>query len=707
MSTIGFLSIGMGVNSSGLTTGFRTAADKVKGFAAELNPLAGLGLAAGAALGLKAAVDQALTAEKAMLGLSKATDLSGAGLAGMKGELDALATSVGGVPVGQIYEIATAGAKAGIAQGDLVGFTKGVIDASAAMDDIPASQIAEQMGKISAVFRLSIGDMTGLESVFDKLGDSGTNAADENMALTQRVSGTAAAAGVAAQEVAALGAALLDTGTQVELGATTIQRLLMALNSVKGQAGFAQAMGISVEEFAAKVKASPIAALQEFLVALKGMDAQAQQTAIKAIGVDGIQAAGEVQKLSQQTDTLAKYLGMANEQMQTHDQILKSAKAEQESTGAALERVGNAFRIAGAAVGTAFLPAIKGAAEMMTSVAPVISGAVQGIGAVINVVFRGARIMVNGFIAGMVTGLSNLIKAVGSAGGLIPNQLAGMTDGLDAFAQELQSAAMDDVNAMTGAAATMDGAMGAAGGAVDGVTSSLQAGAPAAAALGGSFKAAADDAQKLKDDVASLESSLREQVATFGMEGAAADIAKLKLQGATDEQLAGAVALSQQLEARKAAAKEQEDLTRQQQQQDEDLARQAQQVHEEVMTPREKLDAAMGKLQTLKDRGLVSEEDFARKKLANEQEFARAGEADTGGAGAGEVKFAGAAELGSKEAFSTLAQFRAGKGPGGDGLKDVAATNRKQVEQNDRQIDLLAQLGTKLGDAVGAAVVNF
>ena len=289
-----------------------------------------------------------------------------------------------GVPLDDLYGIATAGAKLGVAQGDLVKYTEAIAMLSTAMDDVPAEQISEQMGKIGTVFKLSVPDVVGMGSAIDKLADSGVSSADGIMNVVQRISGAAAASKLAAPAAVALAAALLDTGTQAELGATSIQRLLMGLNNVEGRAGFAKTLGISAEEFGRQVEASPIKAIQAWLESLKAMDAMAQQSAIKAIGVDSVQAAGEIMKLAQQTDVLGKYLALANEQMVSHEQINKSYALTAGTTGSAITQAGNGFKILADDIGSSIMPVLRGLADAFVYCLPTIRSAIGGIIAIVE-----------------------------------------------------------------------------------------------------------------------------------------------------------------------------------------------------------------------------------------------------------------------------------------------------------------------------------
>jgi hypothetical protein len=64
---------------------------------------------------------------------------------------------------------------------------------------------------------------------------------------------------------------------------------------------------------------------------------------------------------------------------------------------------------------------------------------------------------------------------------------------------------------------------------------------------------------------------------------------------------------------------------------------------------------------------------------------------------AAEVKFAGAAEAGSKEAYSTLARFRAGSSAGGEGIKGVERNTKAQLDQANQQTGLLRQIAARGG----------
>lgn len=164
--------------------------------------------------------------------------------------------------------------------------------------------------------------------------------------------------------------------------------------------------------------------------------------------------------------------------------------------------------------------------------------------------------------------------------------------------------------------------------------------------LGDSFTGAA-----LK--VGELEEKLREQIATFGKSSAEVEIYKLKVMGATDEQLAGVKKLSDQLKAK--------------------------QIIESNMTPLEKYRKELGELQELVKNGSIDQTTFSRAKAKLGKET-----------GVTEVKFASAVKFGSDEARQTVLRHQ---GLGNqDPQKAVEKNTAAIAKDSSKQTDLLAKI---------------
>lgn len=168
--------------------------------------------------------------------------------------------------------------------------------------------------------------------------------------------------------------------------------------------------------------------------------------------------------------------------------------------------------------------------------------------------------------------------------------------------------------------------------------------------LGDSFTAAA-----MK--VGELEAKLKEQLATYGKSSAEVEIYKLKQLGASDEQLAAAKKLSDQLKAKS--------------------------VIESNMTPIEKYKKEIGELRELLSSGAIDKATFDRasQKLGKDS-------------GMSELKFAAATELGSNEARSAILRHQ------GIGSRDpnlgVEKNTNVIASESKKQTSILNQVAKQL-----------
>jgi TP901 family phage tail tape measure protein len=695
MGLIKDVRIGMSVDSKGLTTGLKTAEAQLgqfgKAASAMKGVMAGLGgaFAVGEiASGIKASVGRAIDLEKAMTGLSKATDLEGSGLASMKTELFGLATSLKGVKLDDILKIATTGAKMGVAADELVGYTRGVAMLSTALDDIPADLVAEQIGTINTVFKLGTGGATQLGSAIDKLADSGLSSSAGIMDVTSRVSGMAKALGLGADQTVSLAAALLDTGTAAEAGAGSLTMLLGALARVENHKDFATVIGTSAEKFAEMVRTRPIEAIQSFLGALGKLDAGTQLKALDLVGITADRGASNIQKLTEKVGDLSKYLGMASHEFAHQTQIQQSYKKTAEQTSAAWDNFTNRLDVMKNSIGTTGLPVINSTLETMGTHVTQLTGLMDQLkgrleGMKVSKSFKDDMGKMPGLFELMIPPLGVLGATLNA---LSPATTA--TAATTAAGPKIPTPAKITPQRVTGFGGPSAAAMVAGSGAGSDVSKLFEARAAAA---------------KLNLSVTELEKSLRSEVATFGMTGAMADVYRLKLAGASDAQLRTATTAAQML-TRMEANKGVVDLTSKLHEQiatfgqvgaaaelyhlklsgaDEgqlklagslssqlEKMQSAKAIFDETRTPLEQFQKQALKLKELRMSGAISYDTFKRGTIAARK--------DTIGDAASLPRFAGAMEVGSQEAYSSQLKF-ASQGTREEPIKDVLKENKEQT----------------------------
>jgi TP901 family phage tail tape measure protein len=360
------LFVTVGADQSGLNHALAGIKAKLEGFAKGSFSVVGGGFAAalglgavGAAAGIGLAIKAAGDMEAKIATLSKATDLEGMALASMKAGLMGLSTELKGISLDDLIDIATSGAKLGIATGDLLAYAKGIAKVASAMDDIPAGEIADQIGKLNTVFKLGVQGTMQFGSAIDKLADSGVSSASGILDVAQRIAGSAVVAKISAQETVSLAAALLDTGTRAELASGALLDFIASLNQVKGRKEMAKTLGMSLADFARLVETKPMVAIEKFLGALAKLDAMGQVKTLENMGMKGDVHPAEMMKLAQVAGTLGKYVNMANHEFVSLDQITKSYTASAGLAWSQLASFRNQVQILGDKVGSFLLPAFK------------------------------------------------------------------------------------------------------------------------------------------------------------------------------------------------------------------------------------------------------------------------------------------------------------------------------------------------------------
>lgn len=370
MAVIGNIAIGASVNTKGLAADLKAAEMKLGAFGSAVNGLGSSLKAVGPALAavgagalvftaLKASVGTAVDLEKAMTGLSKASNAEGTTLEILKGQLYGLSTELKGVPLDNVLAIATSLSKMGVANDQLVEQTRGVAMLTTALDDIPAEQVADQIGKLNAIFKLGSKGALQIGSALDKIADSGLSSADGILDVTSRVSGTANAMHIGAGETMAMAAALLDTGTSAEQAGSSINNLLMNMVDVSNHADFAKTAGLSVEDFSKLVAGKPMKAVEAFLGGLERLDAAGQLAALSSAGITAQERQAALQKMAQQTQKLAEYTAMAGDEFRTLNQIQQSYDKTAANSSSVFTQFSNNLQIAMGHIGDGLLVLIK------------------------------------------------------------------------------------------------------------------------------------------------------------------------------------------------------------------------------------------------------------------------------------------------------------------------------------------------------------
>ena len=325
----------------------------------------------------------------------------------------------------EIGELAAAGAQGGIETVDLSKFSELAAKMGVAFD-MEAGEAGQKMANWKAAFGM---DMSELKSLGDKVNYLGNNSAASASSISNvisRVGALGEVAGVGSGEVAGLGAAMVAMGTQDDVAATGIKKVLTTLAS-GGNKATKNYLGMGGADLSKAMKADGAGTIIAVFEKIKALNPEEQTAALKDIF--GQQNIGSIAPLLNNLDLVKEYLGMVGDKSKYSGSMQKEFEAQAGTTANQLKILVNQAKDAGMVIGGAMLPTFKKGVEKLQEWAVKIktfseenpkameailkiTGAVAGIAVAIPVVkslynaFRGLKDAFN-----IVKGLTKLLTA--------------------------------------------------------------------------------------------------------------------------------------------------------------------------------------------------------------------------------------------------------------------------------------------------------
>lgn len=339
--------------------------------AAGRGTMASAGLAIGATVAAASTafvpVIQAAAFEKAMLGVAKQVE----GARDESGKLTATYYQMGEaiqrlgreIPMAtnEIADMVTAGARMGVAKDELLGFTRTAAMMASAFE-LPAGELADQMGKIANLFKIPIPRIGELADSINYLDDSTQSTAPGIIDFLTRTGGVAGAVKITGQEMAALGSTLLALGERSETASTATNAMFQKFAAAdKGTKKFKEAMaeiGLSTAAVQKGMQADAQGTI------LKIMDAVNKMPAEKRLGVlvdlVGLEHSDTLAKLAGNVEEYRRQIDLAGSQ-QAKGSMGREFSAMLATTNAQWAITKNVVTEVGVKVGSVLLPAVNSA----------------------------------------------------------------------------------------------------------------------------------------------------------------------------------------------------------------------------------------------------------------------------------------------------------------------------------------------------------
>lgn len=361
-----------------------------------------LGAVTAAAATLGAPIIQAASFETAMLGVAKQVE----GTRDASGKLTQVYFDMAKqvqllgreIPIAtnEIAEMVAAGARMGVAKDELIQFTR-TASMMAEAFELPAGELAEQMGKIAGLYKIPIPAIGALADTINYLDDNAISKGGDIVDFLTRVGGVAGAIKITDKEMAALGSTLLTLGERTETASTATNAMFQKFAAAdKGTKSFKEAMqelGLATADVQKGMQQDSMGTM------LKVLDAVAKLDPEKRLGVlvdlVGLEHSDTLSKLATNTGELRKQLGLANSEM-ANGSMQREFAARLETTNAQWTIMKNRVTEVSVNLGSMLLPSIN---QVMGVI-----GRVTG--------------SVSAFVAENKVLVGNVLAVVGTLGGL-------------------------------------------------------------------------------------------------------------------------------------------------------------------------------------------------------------------------------------------------------------------------------------------------
>lgn len=275
------------------------------------------------------------------------------------------------IATNDLAAMAAAGARMGVARDELMGFVR----TSAMMADafeMPADELADNMGKIAGLFAIPIPKIGDLADAINYLDDKAISKGGEIIDVMRRIGGMAQTMKMPAKEAAALGSTFLTLGSSAEVAGTASNAVLRILGAATAQSkrvrkgladiGFDPA---AVQSSMAKDATGTILSVLDKLNSLSD-----EQRMVATTRIFGAEYGDDMAKLATGAAEYRRQLALVNGE-QAKGSMAREFQARLKTTSAQWEITKNRMKEAAVAIGNALLPAVG---RLMETIGPMVEG---------------------------------------------------------------------------------------------------------------------------------------------------------------------------------------------------------------------------------------------------------------------------------------------------------------------------------------------
>ena len=270
----------------------------------------------------------------------------------------------------ELFQIAGAGAQAGIKTGELQKYTEDAAKIKVAFD-MDTEAAGNFLAKTRAQLNLDQPAVMQYANVINYLANNVAATAPEIADISSRVAGLGGMAGISKEGVAALGASLVSVGVPSEVAATGLKNISLGLmagtSATKKQANAFKSLGLDVEDVAKRMTKDGEGTLIDVFQRIKKLPKDVQASTLKTLfGKESIQSASE---LAKHIDEVSKNMKNAHDRSKTNGSVDKEYNDRLKTMGNAFSTLKNRVVNMGVDLGSALGPSLV---QVANSIGPLI-----------------------------------------------------------------------------------------------------------------------------------------------------------------------------------------------------------------------------------------------------------------------------------------------------------------------------------------------
>lgn len=277
-----------------------------------------------------------------------------------------------------LAQIVAAGGQSGIAREDLTGFAESAAKMGVAFD-ISAGQAGDMMAKWRTAFKMNQTEVVDLADKINYLGNTTAASAPLISDVVTRIGPLGEVGGVAAGEIAALGASMVGSGIQSDVAATGLKNMILALtageSATKSQVGALNELGLSAEDVAQGMQDNAKKTILKVLDAIRRLDKVKQASVLSDLF--GKESLGAIAPLLSNLDGVQDNLNKVADSSKYAGSMEGEFSARSETTANSLQLAKNNMEAFKIAIGNGLIPAMTPMISLLTQGVKWVSGIAQ------------------------------------------------------------------------------------------------------------------------------------------------------------------------------------------------------------------------------------------------------------------------------------------------------------------------------------------